>query len=73
MNVAACGEFVGKHRDEVRAHEAALVVAGLAPGIRKEDVDAGQRSVRNHVAYDFHRVVAANAHVREPLFFEKFT
>ena len=73
MNVAARGEFVGKHRDEVRAHEAALVVTGLTPGIGKEDVDAGQRSVRNHVAHDFHRVMAADAHVREPLFLEKLT
>ena len=68
MKVTARREARGEQRDEGRLDQAALVVAFFRPGIGKEDMDAGERRRRDHVAQHFDRVVLNHAQVAQAAF-----
>ena len=72
MNVAAETNFVDKHADEGLGDQTPFMMTSFAPWGWEVDVHASQRAVRNHVADDFDRVVANDAHIRERLFGQAF-
>ena len=65
MDVAARTNAGGEESDEGLGDEAALVMAGLAPGIGEVDVHAVEGVLGDHVAHDFNGVVADDAHIGE--------
>ena len=65
VDVAARTNAGGEESDEGLGDEAALVMAGLAPGIGEVDVHAVEGVLGDHVAHDFNGVVADDAHIGE--------
>ena len=61
-----------EQRDERRLDQPALVMAGLVPRIREEDVHAVEAGRREHVLEHFDRVVLDDADVREILLADQF-
>ena len=63
VNVAALADSRAELSDERLGDEAALMMAGLAPGIREVDMDAVKRFRRNHVFNHIDRVMTDDADI----------
>ena len=67
MQVAAGLKAGGELGDQRRLDQAAFVVLGLVPGVRKKDVRAVQAGQWQHVVNDFDRVMLQDADVGKRL------
>lgn len=68
VDIGARPQAGGQQRDDFRTNQATLVMTGLSPGIGEVDVNAGERIGRDHVAHDFHGVMAHETNVGQAHF-----